>query len=361
MSCFAHTLQLSIRDGLAKLPQISKLLEKCHMLARCSQKSTKIVDILDQIQKHFEQTTVTRWNSEFMLIKSVLSINKEDLESIAGMMENPIRFSKGDFIIMEEIINVLEPFHQISLKCQAEKVATVSLVVPSIVHLLSHLENFKQSPTVCQKLTQQLRSSIERRFAGIVKRLKLSNITDTDPFNDPLYFMASVLDPAFKFFWIYDLELPIGDENRLKQSIIQLIIDEISKESKALSVKKAESVNVAASPVVGTPVFKKRKLFVYDDYRGNNNPNNSNKLEPSKELDIYLNDPIQSSFSEYWRQSQLAALKALVIRIFSVQASSAPIERVFSHAGIIFSSRRTRLNEQLFKDLVFLKVNESLL
>ncbi|CAF3184086.1 unnamed protein product [Rotaria socialis] len=369
ISCFAHTLQLSVRDGLEKLSQISKLLEKCRILARCSQKSTKIADILDQIQKHFEQTTVTRWNSEFMLIRSVLSINKEDLEAIADTMENPVRFSNSDFKIMEEIINILEPFHQISLKCQAEKVATASLVVPSIVHLLSHLQSFKEILPVCQKLTQQLQYSIERRFAGIVKRLKLTNTTDTDPFNDPLYFMASVLDPAFKFFWIYDLELPTSDENRLKQSIIQLIIDEVSKNSRVLSNEKAESIDLTDSstinswsPMIRMSPFKRRKLFVYDNYQCNKkNPNNLKTLEPSRELEIYLNDPVQSSFSEYWRQSQLTALKTLVIRLFSVQASSAPIERVFSHAGIIFSSRRTRLSEQLFKDLVFLKVNQSLL
>ena len=54
-------------------------------------------------------------------------------------------------------------------------------------------------------------------------------------------------------------------------------------------------------------------------------------------------------------------LKKLIVRIFSVQASSAPMERVFSYAGLILSPRRTNLNEQLFRDLVFLKVNQRLL
>jgi hypothetical protein len=37
------------------------------------------------------------------------------------------------------------------------------------------------------------------------------------------------------------------------------------------------------------------------------------------------------------------------------------MERVFSCAGLILSSRRTRLSEQLFKDLIFLKVIQTLL
>ena len=70
------------------------------------------------------------------------------------------------------------------------------------------------------------------------------------------------------------------------------------------------------------------------------------------ELESYLNDPIKAKFSDYWLQSRMNHLKRLVLRIFSVQASSAPIERVFSHAGIILSQRRTKMNEQLFKELV---------
>ncbi len=51
----------------------------------------------------------------------------------------------------------------------------------------------------------------------------------------------------------------------------------------------------------------------------------------------------------------------LLVRLFSVQASSAPIERVFSHAGLILSSRRTNMTEHLFRDLVFLRVNQNFL
>ena len=84
-------------------------------------------------------------------------------------------------------------------------------------------------------------------------------------------------------------------------------------------------------------------------------------LDPAIELDSYLNDPIRTSFSQYWSHSPLNILKKIVQRVFSVQASSAPIERVFSHAGLILSSRRTNMSEQLFRDLVFLRVNQSLL
>ena len=41
------------------------------------------------------------------------------------------------------------------------------------------------------------------RFVGIVKRLFLEPVVDSDPFSDPLYFVATLLDPKFKFCWMY--------------------------------------------------------------------------------------------------------------------------------------------------------------
>lgn len=360
MSCFIHTLQLTIRDGLQKVPHIQKVLEKCQMLARSAQKSSQIADILEQINRHIERPTVTRWNSELMLIKSILSIGKEHIESLSNSMQDSIRFSNSDFCTMEEIVDILEPFHQVSIKCQAEKLVTISLVVPSIVHIQCHLRSFKDSLTFCHKLLQQLQSSIETRFAGIMNRLNQVLVKDDDPFNDPLYFMTTLLDPTFKFFWIRDLKLPVNIENRLKQNVIQLVLDEISKDS--LTESTTSQKTQLTTSTSSTSQVKRRKLFFYDNYLASDDNSNEQKpLHPSVEIEAYLNDPVRSKFSDYWQRSRLTSLKKLVTRVFSVQASSAPIERIFSHAGLILSSRRMRINEQLFKDIVFLKANQSLL
>jgi hypothetical protein len=222
----------------------------------------------------------------------------------------------------------------------------------------------------CTKLVEQLQSSIEKRFAGIIHRLNQVDVEENDPFNDPLYFMATVLDPSFKFYWIRDLKLPVNVENRLKQSVIQLILDEISKDSTTSSTQLHDSNSSSSSSLSTTAattfclsstskVVKRRKLFTYDD--SNDDSNHILPLDPATELEAYLNDPVRSRFAEYWFHSQMSLLKKLVVRIFSVQASSAPIERVFSHAGLILSSRRTNMSEHLFKELVFLRVNQSLL
>jgi hypothetical protein len=77
------------------------------------------------------------------------------------------------------------------------------------------------------------------------------------------------------------------------------------------------------------------------------------------EMNAYSNDPTRFRFSLYWNNSQLYFFKNVVQRIFSIQASSAPIERVFSQADVIMSPRRTSMQEEVFRSLVFLRVNQN--
>lgn len=368
MSCFLHTLQLAVRDGMENVSLVSKIMGKCRNLSFLTHKSTKIADLLDQIRRHIQKPNVTRWNSDYVLLKSILAIPKEHLASICRLTEYPIQFSGQDFNIIQEIVDILEPFYQVSVKCQAEKAVTISLVVPSVVHLICHLRWMKQNVFNCRKLVQQLQAAIETRFAGIIKRLYHAEVQYDDPFSDPVYFMAALLDPSFKFFWIRSLELSINDENRLKQTIIQWILDEINRDLQLTSMSPkneptASSTKEATTEASSSCKPKRMKLFAYDDEANDDdkNGNGSKICNPSIELDAYLNDAVRCSFSNYWSRSRFGSLKKLVTRIFSIQASSAPIERVFSHAGLILSSRRTCMNEQLFKDIVFLKANQSLL
>ena len=233
------------------------------------------------------------------------------------------------------------------------------MVVPSITYLLCHLSETKRNVKLSLKLIDQLQISIETRFAGIVNRLNQRDVREADPFNDSLFFMATVSDPQFKFYWLRDMKFPANVENRIKQAMIQLIIDEISKDSTSESSRTTEATQSSITPTpfsASTTGQKRRKLFHYGE-----TADEVNTLDSAIELQAYVDNPVKSKFSEYWFHSQLPLLKKLVTRIFSVQASSAPVERVFSYAGMIQSPRRTNMSEKLFKDLLFLRVNQAML
>ena len=100
------------------------------------------------------------------------------------------RFISHDFSVLDEPIQILEPFVEITIKCQSETIVTISMTVPAIVPIIYHLKQITCNVSVLTKLVIQLNRSINVRFSGIAKRLRMSPVTENDPFNDPLFFTS---------------------------------------------------------------------------------------------------------------------------------------------------------------------------
>ena len=64
----------------------------------------------------------------------------------------------------------------------------------------------------------------------------------------------------------------------------------------------------------------------------------------------------------FWLQKQrkLSELFSLAMRLLSVPASSAPVERIFSQGGLIMKVNRARMSDDTLSNLMFLKCNNSL-
>ena len=65
---------------------------------------------------------------------------------------------------------------------------------------------------------------------------------------------------------------------------------------------------------------------------------------------------------KWWdvNKGQFPILAQLARKYLSIQATSGASERVFSDAELIMSAKRTRIKEDLFEALIFLKRNGSL-
>ena len=357
LSCFAHTLQLAIRDGLKVNSHLSRSLSKCIKLAQRSYKATQIAELLDEIGKTINRSNMTRWNSEYMLIKSILVLGKTTIDEITDIIDDDeLKFNNTDFLVLQEAVDILEPFAEITLRIQSESVVTASLVVPSVVHIIDHLRTIKSHVSFLKTMCVELELSVNRRFAGIIKRLSQQTVDMKDPFSDPIYFICAVLDPEFKFYWLTQMNYKPVVESQMKQSLIQMILDECEYvQSSSFSNSGIDSNTIQSTAI---PIIKKRKLFQYEDV---SSVSLDSTVNPLHEINAYTNDPIRCRFSSYWKNSRLPSLQNVVKRIFSVQASSAPIERVFSQAGVIMSPRRTSMLEEVFRSLVILRVNQQLL
>ena len=79
-------------------------------------------------------------------------------------------------------------------------------------------------------------------------------------------------------------------------------------------------------------------------------------VEQQLELSSGQDDPWATMKAD----STVQMLQPLLEKVFSVTATSAPVERVFSQGGLTMRPNRTRHGKQLLCDLVFLKCNSHL-
>jgi len=81
------------------------------------------------------------------------------------------------------------------------------------------------------------------------------------------------------------------------------------------------------------------------------------------QMTMYLNLCSQQRASEdcleFWRkhESDLNKLYRLAMTVLSVPATSAAVERVFSHGGLIIKPHCALMSDKLLSNLIFLKCN----
>lgn len=80
---------------------------------------------------------------------------------------------------------------------------------------------------------------------------------------------------------------------------------------------------------------------------------------PSLQLSHYLNIAEGQNALLFWalNMKTLPSLFRVAIRVLAVPASSAPVERVFSHSGIMLRPHRAQMTDRLLANLVFCKCN----
>jgi len=103
-SCFAHVLQLVVKDGLAKAGQIATVIKKCSNLVSFVRRSTVASDAETRLQAD----NVTRWNSQLKMIRSVLAVSEDKLEGL----ENAPKLTSHEKNILRDIMEILTPFEE---------------------------------------------------------------------------------------------------------------------------------------------------------------------------------------------------------------------------------------------------------
>jgi hypothetical protein len=225
--CFAHSLQLVVRDGLEALTVVRTLLAKCCKLANLVHQSAVFRGVFET---HFgngrsiPSANETRWNSTFIQLSSIAALDNPKLnEMLRNEKHDNLVLNNKEYGLLQELVNILVPFAEATDLTQGSKTVTISCVVPIILSLSKRLQFLSTAPSTFSGFIKTLLKSLRERFAGLFHLLEIdmgqllrrANSASSRPdlhFSSNVFLMAAALDPQYAFHWIQDH--PGSDEEK---------------------------------------------------------------------------------------------------------------------------------------------------
>lgn len=210
LSCFAHSLQLVVHDGMKESKAFSSALAKMSKLTSLLHTSTQFKERFEAAfgtDRSIPAATSTRWNSTFKQLQAITALDHRALTQICTSDFQHVLFSAREWNQLKDLGSVLSPFAEATDLTEGEKVVTISMVVPTVLDLNTHLLQIAESRSHCRPLATALRQSLIKRFSGILVKTKMVEQNGKeDQFNQDVYFLAAMLDPQFGLNWV-DLDV----------------------------------------------------------------------------------------------------------------------------------------------------------
>uniref|UniRef100_A0A3Q1GY77 HAT C-terminal dimerisation domain-containing protein n=1 Tax=Acanthochromis polyacanthus TaxID=80966 RepID=A0A3Q1GY77_9TELE len=254
LSCFAHSLQLVVNDGMKEVRAVSCTIAKHRDSLLCYVNTSKTIPAANN----------TRWNSTFKQVQSLTALLHISVTSLWSKDYEDMTFSPHELNQLKELCTVLAPFSKATDLTEEEKCVMISMVVPTVLDLNTHLLKVEETRMQCRPLVKTLWQSLMKRFSGIFTKINMA------------------------------------------------------KERNATSIGKYFEA---------------------------------------------IQDSDTDNALVFWTKNRdrFPQLHKLALKVLTVPASSAPVERVFSRGGIIMRPHRARLGHKMLQSLMLLKCNQALL
>jgi hypothetical protein len=207
IACFAHTLQLVIKDGLETTER--GFVKKIQDITSASHQCSSFAEKLDaEFKLSIPSIGITRWNSHFDNVRRLNRLNKDKLNQILGECHYiSLKLTNIDKEKLIDYIKIFQRFSEASIKSQAENVPTLSLVATSVVLLREHLNHVKKDIKHFKAFIGKLNEKLVDRFAGIFIQLDIVPVANFNKkyhgnFNNDIFLTATLLDLRFKLSWL---------------------------------------------------------------------------------------------------------------------------------------------------------------
>ncbi|XP_062511236.1 E3 SUMO-protein ligase ZBED1-like [Corticium candelabrum] len=351
LGCFGHTINLCVKAGL-KQQQIQVALARCSRLVKFFRKSTVAANLLTKKQAALEspvhklvKDVETRWNSTYDMVQRIIEQQGPVCATLVELKRLDLLPKEEDFTLLEQLVNVLKPFRDVTIQVQGEQYVTISIIRPLLHHLTENVLQLQETDSsVIKNMKRNMVSNLGSRYQS----LSISNLLDC----------ACFLDPRFK-------SLPFMSEDNRKK-LHTFVLEE--------AIDHYESLNSDTEPAASEeknedqlPLPKKHKSelgqLLGDMFTNLSQAKQVTSRDKAENvLQKYLDEPclnIDENALKWWEQnsSRFPAISKIAQRLLCIPATSTPAERLFSTAGNIISSKRANLDPDNASMLCFLAEN----
>ena len=345
LGCACHTLQLVIHDGYQELTsyrRVQAAFSKAKAICTLSRKSSHFSYALNA---KIPVPNETRWNSYLRLHEHILKHFDDINDALATENVNRLELvlSSTDKENLTRVVEIMQYFAEGTDILQASNEPTSGQVIPIIDSLENALENAERSNTAINALCERLHNGLQQRFSYLL--------------NSSIHQAATALDPRIKLTFA-DKFSPskyfIFSSTTVKEKIKSLLQLQSSVPTYS---QLPELVSNTSDDNIDSSVPKKKRLLDYSSSTCSFQGSQAIHLSPiDVELEAFFGSPcVKVKPVQFWSQRNESPLKKLALELFSIPSSSAPVERLFSKAGIILNQRRTRLSSSSIEELLAFK------
>ncbi|XP_067305981.1 E3 SUMO-protein ligase ZBED1-like [Pseudorasbora parva] len=362
--CFAHTLNLVVKDAIKASPEISHLLEKCRNIVSFFHHSTKATEKLKQLQKKLKVaehkliiSVETRWNSAFYMLERLHEQMDPVTTALCLLKKSDLCFTNEEQSVVHLTIEALKPFEEATREVSAEKNISVSKIIPLVTLLLKATAvSERQGSSFATELAQQC----QRRFRGVETIHSLC--------------ASTFLDIRFKHLAFRDKDHVEVVKKRLLSEMqdVRLATSDLAAappEATSTSFPGSVSGPTASCASSVTPPLTPRTASataggIWEDFDSQvlSAQQQSGSSGSIIEMRRYAEEKVIPRNQDplvWWRNHEqtFPSLSKLAKKYLGITASSVPSERIFSKAGELISQRRNRLKGKNVNMLLFLNKN----
>ncbi|KOX68204.1 Zinc finger BED domain-containing protein 1 [Melipona quadrifasciata] len=347
--CLLYTLQVCAQACFDS-PEVATILSKCRAAIGViiSHPAASAALAMQEQLLELEENAMLMdyppiWTSTYNMLEQMVlrrNIVTSILESMEGIDQEVVDLTNDQWKIIEDLVNVLEPFKVTIMTLSEEKMPLISLLKPLLWQLVSsHLKIKESDSEKAKAFKESLSDMLCDRYADYNVTLLLQ--------------IATTLDPRFK-------QLPYAteeDKNSVATDIKEMLTKLIQEES-------GDNINIK---VEEEPLTKKSRVSGMEFLLGGLCSIKSGMPAEEKadlELVQYHSEstaPLDYCPLQWWAKisAKCPNLGKLACKYNCVPACCAPPSRIPAEIQVLYDTRRTALPPHLIDKLLFLHGNHT--